>query len=63
MSFHTNNPACFGNNEKVSKVIELAINYKNHRKYLNTIKPVIKMPSVKNIKYVDTLTINRIKFR
>jgi hypothetical protein len=36
-----------GNNEKISKVIELSVSYKNHRKIIRDIKPFLGIPTLK----------------
>lgn len=51
-----------GNSEKISKVIEIAGNYKNHREYIDRIKPAVQMPSVSSIKKKDQFSINRIRY-
>jgi hypothetical protein len=44
------------NDEQTSKIIELSINYKHHRRIIDNMKPAINMPTIKNIKKVDKLT-------
>jgi len=43
------------NDEQTSKVIELSINYKHHRRIIDNMRPAIGMPSIKNIKKGDKL--------
>lgn len=44
------------NDEQISKVIELSLNFKHHRRIIDNMKPAINMPTINIIKKMDKLS-------